>query len=363
MKSLKWLMGIALCLFLSSAELWGQAESTDTTIYKALEEMPRFPACEQLDTTIAFKNQCAQQSLLKFMYQYIVYPQEAREQELEGQVVVSFVVEKDGSISQPKILKDIGGGAGLEVLRVVQEMNEAGIAWVPGMKNGAPVRAQFTLPIRFELEEAKPYVLAGRDTIYIETEKPLEFEGGTEALTSYLEQEVKYPEEGYDSCMVGRIEIQILVRPDGNVRILDLTDYNDLGFDFWYAAIAASTSTSGMWEPAVYEGRKVTTAFDLSLPFLPENEGCATRVEQFTEANKLANEGAVLFNDGEKEAGIDKLSEAIGLFPDNAEFLLMRGQAYLDGQEFDKACADLRKARRISLVNYYDDVLPIICGR
>lgn len=361
MKIIALLSLTALCFGPFSA--YTQTTETDTTIYTALEIGPRFPACENVDTTLAFKSQCAQRELLKFMYSNIRYPMEARQQNIEGQVVVSFVVEKDGALSNAEILKDIGGGAGEEVLRVVQGMNDNDIAWVPGQRDGQPVRARFTLPIRFKLEEAKPYVLAGRDSIYTEYDEPLTFKGGQEALGSFLEKELNYPQEWADSCTIGRIDIQLLVRPNGEVRILDLTDYNDLGFDFWYAAIDATASTAGQWDPAVYEGRNVGGAYDIQLPFVPQNEACATVVEKYQRANQLANEGADLFNEGEKEAGLAKMEEALSLFPRNAEFLLLRGQAYLDMQEFGKACTDLRLARSISLVNYYDNVLPIICNR
>jgi len=352
-----------LSLLMSVGAAWGQTESGDTTIYTALPEPPRFPACEDLDTTLSAKNQCAQRSLLSFMYQNLVYPMEARQQNLEGDVVVSFVVEKDGSLTNFEILKDIGGGAGSEVLRLLEVMNEGDIAWVPGKKDGKVVRSRFTMPIKFKLEEAKPYMMLGGDSVYTEYDTPLRFKGGGEALQAFMAEELVYPEQGNDSCDIGRIEVQILVKPNGEVRILDVTDYSDLGFDYWYAAIDAATSTYGRWEPATYDGRKVGAAFDLSLPFLPEREACAAKIETYQRANKLANDGADLFNGGEKDKGLAKLSEAVALFPRNADFLLMRGQAYLDLQEFEKACADLRLARRIALVSYYDSVLSVICNQ
>jgi len=63
-------------------------------------------------------------------------------------VVVSFVVEKDGSVTDPKILRDLGGGCGKEALRIVQAMPK----WVPGKQRNQPVRVQFNLPVRFKLE-------------------------------------------------------------------------------------------------------------------------------------------------------------------------------------------------------------------
>ena len=343
------------------AQEGGAVADSDTTIYEAVEQMPRFPACEKLDTTIQVKNQCAQQALLSLMYKNISYPLEARQNDIEGTVVVSFVVEKDGSLSNFKIVKDIGGGCGLEVLRVVEGINEAGILWVPGMNNGQVVRSRLNLPIKFKLEEVPPYTIIGRDTVYTQFEKPLEFKGGDEALQAYLTENLEYPASGNDSCLMGRIELQVMVRPSGEVRILDLIDYSGLDFDFWYEAISLATSTYGKWDPAVFEGRRVTAAYNIALPFLPEAPGCQERVKEFETANALAEEGANLFDSGEKEAGVEKLSQAVAMFPNNANYLLMRGQAYLDMNRFGEACEDLTLARRICFIDWYDGVLPVIC--
>jgi TonB family protein len=347
-------------LSLSTAKAQSTAEG-DTTIYTVAEQVPRFPACERLDTTIEAKSQCAQQALLAFMYENIQYPLEARQNGNEGTVVAGFVVEKDGSLSNFKVLRDIGGGCGLEVLRVLEAMNQIGIKWVPGQHQGQVVRTQFNLPIRFKLEEVPPYVLIGRDTVYTEFETPLAFKGGDEALEEHLLLRLDYPPAWADSCKVGRIDIQLLVRPTGDVRILDLTDYNDLGTDFWYEAIDAATSTYGQWEIATFGGRKVAAAYDLSLPFLPYHASCQAQVKKYELARALAEEGANLFNEDEKEAGIAKLTEAIAMFPNDAALLFMRGQAYLDMNRFPEACADLSLARDIALVDWYDGILPVIC--
>ena len=84
-------------------------------------------------------------------------------------------------------------------------------------------------------------------------------------------------------------------------------------------------------------------------------------MEQYEQANQLVQEGAELFDSGEKEAGLEKLSQAVALFPDNADFLIMRGQAYMDLNRFGEACEDLTRARRISYIDWYDGVLPVIC--
>ncbi len=117
------------------------------------EEMPRFPSrdCEDL-LTIADKKACADQKLLEFIYKHIRYPAIARENGIEGTATITFVVEKDGKITDAQILRDPGGQCGQEALRVVNLMNEKQIIWKPGKQRGRPVRVQFNLPVKFKLE-------------------------------------------------------------------------------------------------------------------------------------------------------------------------------------------------------------------
>lgn len=349
--------GIGLC------NAWSQAPaaSGDTTVYKAAEEMPRFPGCEKLDTTIQVKAQCAQQSLLKFIYQNIQYPYFAREKGIEGTVVVSFVVEKDGSITNPKIVKDIGEGCGIEALRVVSLMSEYNIRWAPGKNKKQAVRVAFTLPVRFKLEEAPPFVMIAGDSVWSVFDTPLTYAGGDTALQAYLNKVLEYPKAFKDSCRVGNIDLQLLVRPNGDVRILDMTDYSDLGYDFWWESIQRVISTRGDWTPATHKGRKVPAAYDISLSFFPDSPGCKQVVDNYTRAIRLSDEGTALVQAGKTDDALAKMSEAIALFPNNAALLLLRGQTYLDLNRMPEACADLSKGKSIALVNWYDSLLPLIC--
>lgn len=336
--------------------------SSDTTIYAVVEEMPRFPGCEHLDTTITIKNQCAQQSLLGFIYQNIRYPLEAQQNDIEGTVVVTFVVEKDGKVSSAKVARDIGGGCGEEVLRIINGMNEVNLVWTPGKQKGEPVRTKFNLPVKFKLEEAPPYVMMGIDTVYTVFDTPLDFEGGIEGLEKHLNEQLDYPQIGNDSCSIGHIDMSVLVEPSGLVRILDLNDHNSLGIDFQFEAIEAMTSTMGKWKPATYEGRKVSTSYDHRHAFIPTNtEKCQQVIDNFSKANQLMLEGAELYNNEQQEEGIAKMTEAVTLFPENADFLSIRGQAYLNMNKLTEACEDLSKVRAILMVIWYDNLLPVIC--
>lgn len=99
-----------------------------------IQKMPSFPGGEA--------------ELQKFLRDNINYPAIARENNIQGTAALSFVVGKDGTISNVTILKDPGGGCGKEAVRVVNSMPK----WAPGEANGNPVKVKFTLPVRFRLE-------------------------------------------------------------------------------------------------------------------------------------------------------------------------------------------------------------------
>jgi protein TonB len=103
-------------------------------IFKVVEQMPAFEG--------------GNAALFKYLGENLKYPVMARENGVEGTVVVQFVVNEDGSIVTPAVVRDIGAGCGEEALRVVKGMPK----WQPGKQRGKAVRVQFNLPIRFKLE-------------------------------------------------------------------------------------------------------------------------------------------------------------------------------------------------------------------
>ncbi len=111
-----------------------EEEVAEETIFTVVENDPEFPG--------------GMDALYKYLAQNIKYPQLARDNNITGRVYVTFVVEKDGSIANPKVLRDIGGGCGQEAIRVVKSMPK----WTPGKQRGKAVRVQFNLPVNFSLK-------------------------------------------------------------------------------------------------------------------------------------------------------------------------------------------------------------------
>lgn len=119
-------------------------------IYRLVDVMPRFPGCEnEPGLSDEDRKACADKKMLEFIYRNLKYPAPDREQKIEGTSVISFVVEKDGSHSDHRILHKISSTIDEEALRVVKAMPNT---WTPGRKDGKLVAVQFTLPIKFKLQ-------------------------------------------------------------------------------------------------------------------------------------------------------------------------------------------------------------------
>lgn len=91
--------------------------------------------------------QGGQKALLKFLASKLKYPVRARENKVQGKVYIGFIVEKNGSLSDFKMVRGIGAGCDEEAIRVLK----LSPIWKPGYVNGKPVRTSYTLPIAFQL--------------------------------------------------------------------------------------------------------------------------------------------------------------------------------------------------------------------
>jgi TonB family protein len=350
-------------LFLTGLVLISVLGFSQDQVYKVVEEMPRFPGCEGEEVPAEQKYDCAQRNLLSFVYDQIVYPQEAIEKELSGNVVVSFVVTDEGLVKDPKVVKDIGGGCGEEALRVVKLMNETGLKWRPGYKDGQPVNVEFNLPIRFKLEKPLDFQLVGRDSIFVKYDTAPTFIGGDEALEDYLASNIKMPEVKGDTCIFGYIDVTALIRANGEVLVSNIANYSNLPFEFVFESIYKIHKTYYMWKPAVYKGRKVPTLVDIRVNFLPENGPCVSKVAELKKAGEMVDDALQKFQTEEKDLAISQMNQAVDMFPENAEFKYLRGQMLIEQQKFAEACPDYRYVRKTLNIPEVDQLALIICNQ
>ena len=106
----------------------------DNKVFDVVEQQPAFPG--------------GQGALLSWLSQNIHYPAVAEENGIQGRVVVSFVVEKDGSISNVQVVRGVDPSLDKEAARVVKSMPK----WTPGKQNGQAVRVKYNVPVTFKLQ-------------------------------------------------------------------------------------------------------------------------------------------------------------------------------------------------------------------
>ena len=205
------------------------ATSEADTVYQIVEEMPQFPGGEN--------------ALMEYVSKNVVYPEEAKEKEIQGRVFISFVVEKDGSIGEVKVLRGIGGGCDEESVRVISDMPK----WKPGKQKGEFVRVSYQIPIMFKLGQTNDEykttvktVVAGDDEhswktstatipdnpakekmqpdkngVYQIVEEMPMFPGGEQAMLDYVAKNVVYPKEAQEKGISGRVFVGFIVEKDG----------------------------------------------------------------------------------------------------------------------------------------------------
>jgi periplasmic protein TonB len=111
----------------------GAAFAQTDEVYVKVDKMPEFPG--------------GQVALVKYVSKNLKYPETARRNKISGKVMVSFIIDKGGNVTNATVVKGISPDCDSEALRVVQHMPK----WSPGQKDGQAVPVQFALPINFEM--------------------------------------------------------------------------------------------------------------------------------------------------------------------------------------------------------------------
>ena len=127
-------MMAVLCLMTANAQKTVVSQSNQN-VYDQVEEMPEFPG--------------GMPALIEFLQTNIKYPKDAIKQEVGGRVMVMFVVETDGSISNVRVARNVFPSLDEEAVRVVKTMPK----WKPGKEKGRLVRVNYTLPVVFSIKK------------------------------------------------------------------------------------------------------------------------------------------------------------------------------------------------------------------
>ena len=229
------------------------ATSKEDTVYQVVDKMPEFPGGEK--------------AMMEFLSKNIVYPEKAKEAGIQGRVFVGFVIEKDGSVSNVKIMKGIGGECDEEALRVVKSMPN----WKPGKKGGKDVRVSYTLPINFKLSDNQTKksdntsdMKPDKNGVYQLVEEMPEFPGGMEAMMKYLSENIKYPEDAIEKNQAGRVFVSFVVGTDGSIN--EATILRGVCESIDNEALRV-VNAMPRWTPGKVKGEPVKVEYNLPIVF------------------------------------------------------------------------------------------------
>ncbi len=234
------------------------ATSKEDTVYQIVEQMPQYTGGEE--------------AMMKYVAENIKYPQAAKDKNISGRVFVGFVIEKDGSVSNVKVVRGIGGGCDEEAARVIKEMPK----WKPGMQKGKPVRVNYMMPIFFKLDDGQPAksvkkekasnpdMTPDKNGVYQIVEEMPQYPGGENALMDYVSKNVVYPKEAQEKGISGRVFVSFIVEKDGSVSNVDVKRGIGGGCDDEAVRVIKAMPK---WKPGKMKGKPVRVSYMMPITF------------------------------------------------------------------------------------------------
>lgn len=232
-----------------------ESRAAEGEVFQVVEEMPEFPG--------------GMAECMKWLNQNIKYPADAKEKGVQGRVIVQFVVEKDGTIVNAKVVRGVDPDLDAEALRVVNQSPK----WKPGKQKGEAVRVKYTLPIMFRLSndssdsktaETPREAKVDENGVHQVCEEMPEFPGGMAECMKYLSKNINYPEDCKKEGIQGRVIVQFVVDKDGSIK--DPTIARGVHPSLDKEALRV---LSGMpsWKPGKQKGEAVKVKYTIPVMF------------------------------------------------------------------------------------------------
>jgi TonB family protein len=225
----------------------------NSEVFVVVEDQPQFPG--------------GNAAMMKFLGENIKYPVEAQQKGTEGRVIVNFVVEKDGSLSDFNVVNSIDPLLDAEALRVLESMPK----WIPGKQRGEEVRVRFTLPVVFRLQakdDKKTAMPSASNEVFVVVENQPEFPGGNAAMMKFLSDNIKYPKSAQDNGIQGRVIVNFVVEKDGSLSDVQVVHSQDPALDKEAVRVIESMPK---WKPGTQRGETVRVRYTLPVVFRLQN--------------------------------------------------------------------------------------------
>ena len=229
--------------------------TTEEDALQVCEQMPEFPGG---------MGEC-----MKFLSKNIQYPEEAMKNDVQGRVIVQFVVKKDGSISDPTIARGVNPLLDKEALRVINAMPK----WKPGMHEGKAVNVKYTIPVAFKLqgENADSKAAAtpreaqvDENGVYMVCDQMPMYPGGMQELMKFLQKNIQYPQDAEEKGIQGRVIVQFVVEKDGSIKDIKVVRGIDPSLDKEALRVI---NAMPKWEPGKHKGEAVSVKYTVPVNF------------------------------------------------------------------------------------------------
>lgn len=211
---------------------------------------------------------------IKSFYDFIggemKYPTTAVKENVQGNVLISFIVEKDGSLNNINVERKLGAGTDEEAVRVLKLSKK----WNPGMMNGKPVRVKYNIPIKFAIPNKKSNDVApvgatttNDETIYnfVSMENPPKYAGGMAAFYAFISQNLKYPEKAIKEKIEGSVLVSFTIEKDGSLNDINIVRKLGAGLDEEAVRVL---NLSEKWDPGkLKDGTVVRVKYNIPIKF------------------------------------------------------------------------------------------------
>jgi TonB family protein len=157
------------------------------------------------------------QEMNSYIGKSINYPLKAKNERIEGLINVKFTIDQNGNAINPVIVTGIGGGCDEEVIRIINMMPK----WSPASLNGKVVSVEYTIPVKFQLQEEQN-TKTKNEVIFTAVAEQPKFPGGTDAMYNYIGKNLIYPTEAIESSVEGRVFANFIVDKEGKIRDVNI---------------------------------------------------------------------------------------------------------------------------------------------
>ncbi len=225
-------------------------------------ELLRFGNCED-QPNANMRNACSKKALANYIISNMQYPKSAKEAGVEGKVIVSFTVKKNGTITAAKVA---GGSTNADLQKESLRMVNSMPKWTPGRKDGKAIDVEMKLPFSFDLgERAAPMQTVDQMPLFPGV-NPSEGKATSDRrMLEYIYSNLKYPKEAKQEGAEGTVLLSFTVTKEGMMDDLKVVKAPSPALG--KAAYVALNSLEGTWTPGMNKGKAVATELTIPIKF------------------------------------------------------------------------------------------------